>query len=159
MSPLTRCLPLVVAAALGAGACRSGPNAVAENAGPSGPGVKVAPSSANTCPCPQGGVVVASATPLDLPPTPKAPSAAQVLLEVVIPESGEISIDGKSARDDDVLRLAREAREKNPEVRVVIKADAMARHGRVIRVVDLLKQGGVNKIAFGVTPAAKAAGP
>jgi biopolymer transport protein ExbD len=27
-------------------------------------------------------------------------------------------------------------------------------HGRVVRVMDLLKQGGIGKIAFGVTPAA-----
>ena len=42
--------------------------------------------------------------------------------------------------------------EKNPELRAVIRADTTEQHGRVIRALDLLKQAGVSKIAFGVTP-------
>jgi biopolymer transport protein ExbD len=50
------------------------------------------------------------------------------------------------------MALAKSAREKNPELRAVIKADTAVTHGRVIHVLDLLKQAQVAKIAFGVTP-------
>lgn len=59
--------------------------------------------------------------------------------------------DGRSTRSA-ILPLARAAREKNPELRAVIKADASVPHGRVIHVLDLLKQAQVSKIAFGVNP-------
>ena len=50
----------------------------------------------------------------------------------------------------------RTRRQQNPELRAVIKADTAVTHGRVIHVLDLLKQAHVTKIAFGVTPAATA---
>ena len=52
------------------------------------------------------------------------------------------------------MRLARERRANSPDLRAVIHADTAISHGRVVRVMDLLKQGGIGKIAFGVTPAA-----
>jgi biopolymer transport protein ExbD len=42
---------------------------------------------------------------------------------------------------------------KSPDLRAVIRADASVTHGRVIRVLDLLKQAGISKIAFGVARA------
>ena len=41
--------------------------------------------------------------------------------------------------------------------RAVIRADTSVQHGRVIRTLDLLKQAGISKIAFGVTPVPAAA--
>jgi biopolymer transport protein ExbD len=41
-------------------------------------------------------------------------------------------------------------------VRAVIRADAAVPHGRVVHVMDLLKQADIGKIAFGVTPTAPA---
>ena len=49
------------------------------------------------------------------------------------------------------------AQAQHPDLRAVIKADAAVTHGRVIHVLDLLKQAHVNKIAFGVTPDRRAA--
>ncbi|MGH7271082.1 MAG: ExbD/TolR family protein, partial [Polyangiaceae bacterium] len=57
-----------------------------------------------------------------------------------------------------ILPLAREAQVEHPELRAVIKADTAVTHGRVIHVLDLLKQAHVNKIAFGVSPLPAAAG-
>jgi biopolymer transport protein ExbD len=37
-------------------------------------------------------------------------------------------------------------------MRVVIRADKKVEHGRVIRVLDILKQAGLAKFAFGVAP-------
>ena len=50
--------------------------------------------------------------------------------------------------------MAQAARKSNPELRCVIKADSAVQHGRVIHVLDLLKQANVAKIAFGVAPTA-----
>jgi biopolymer transport protein ExbD len=70
---------------------------------------------------------------------------------------GRAMVDGKSiASDDAILQLARDAQSQHADLRAVIKADSAVTHGRVIHVLDLLKQAHVNKIAFGVTPVAPA---
>jgi biopolymer transport protein ExbD len=73
----------------------------------------------------------------------------------VLAADGSTQIDSKPAPSDDaILAQSRAAREKNPELRAIIKADSSVPHGRVIHVLDLLKQAQVAKIAFGVSPVA-----
>jgi biopolymer transport protein ExbD len=96
--------------------------------------------------------IVSQSVPLDLP---KAASGTevQVIFSVVLAADGTTQVDSRIvANDDAILPLAREAHAKNNELRAVIKADSAVSHGRVIHVLDLLKQAGVGKIAFGVTP-------
>jgi biopolymer transport protein ExbD len=99
-------------------------------------------------------MVVSQSVPLDLP---KAASGTdvQVVFSVELYAGGEIAVDqNKLPNDDGLLPLAREAHAKNGDLRAVIKADGTVQHQRVIHVLDLLKQAGVSKIAFGVTPVA-----
>jgi len=95
-----------------------------------------------------------SAIPLELP---KAAMGAdvQTVFSIELATNGAIVVDGnRLAKDDDLFPLAKTARSKNPELRAVIKADSAVTHGRVIHVLDLLKQANVAKIAFGVAPTA-----
>jgi biopolymer transport protein ExbD len=99
-------------------------------------------------------LIVSKSVPLDLP---KAASGSdiQTVFSIVLAADGTTQIDSKSvAGDDAILAQARAAREKNPELRAIIKADSSVPHGRVIHVLDLLKQAQVAKIAFGVSPVA-----
>src|SRR5882672_8326625 len=97
-------------------------------------------------------LIVSKSVPLDLP---KAASGSdiQTVFSIVLAADGTTQIDSRSVQNDDViLGQARAAREKNPELRAIIKADSAVPHGRVIHVLDLLKQAQVAKIAFGVSP-------
>jgi biopolymer transport protein ExbD len=99
-------------------------------------------------------MVVSQSVPLDLP---KAASGTdvQVVFSVELYASGDIMVDQKKLANDDALfPLAREGHAKTPDLRAVIKADGTVQHQRVIHVLDLLKQAGIAKIAFGVTPIA-----
>jgi biopolymer transport protein ExbD len=99
-------------------------------------------------------MVVSQSVPLDLP---KAASGTdvQVVFSIELYANGEISVDqNKLANDDALLPLARDGHARNADLRAVIKADGTVQHQRVIHVLDLLKQAGVSKIAFGVTPIA-----
>ena len=99
-------------------------------------------------------LIVSKSVPLDLP---KAASGSdiQTVFSIVLAADGTTQIDSKNvAGDDAILAQARGAREKNPELRAIIKADSSVPHGRVIHVLDLLKQAQVAKIAFGVSPVA-----
>jgi biopolymer transport protein ExbD len=97
-------------------------------------------------------IIVSSALPLDLPQAAKS-EHVQVVFGLELHQNGDIVADGKKLSDDTaVLALARESVAKNKDLRAVIRADKTVQHGRIIRVLDLLKQAGVSKIAFGVTP-------
>ena len=97
-------------------------------------------------------IIVSSSLPLDLPKAAKGESV-QLVFGLELHANGDMVVDGKRVPDDKaVLGLAKTALEKNPQLRAVIRADKTVQHGRIIRVLDLLKQAGVSKIAFGVTP-------
>jgi biopolymer transport protein ExbD len=102
-------------------------------------------------------IVLNQTVPLDLPKAATGTSDVQVVFSIVLAADGRAMVDGKSiANDDAILQLARDVEPQHPDLRAVIKADSAVTHGRVIHVLDLLKQAHVSKIAFGVTPVAAA---
>jgi biopolymer transport protein ExbD len=102
-------------------------------------------------------IVLNQTVPLDLPKAATGTSDVQVVFNIVLAVDGRTIVDGKAvANDEAILPLARDAQSQHPDLRAVIKADLAVTHGRVIHVLDLLKQAHVNKIAFGVTPVAAA---
>jgi biopolymer transport protein ExbD len=97
-------------------------------------------------------LIVSKSVPLDLPKAATG-SDIQTVFSIVLVADGTTQVDSKPVPSDDVvLGMARSAHDKNAELRAVIKADSAVPHGRVIHVLDLLKQAGVQKIAFGVQP-------
>lgn len=101
-------------------------------------------------------IIVSQGMPMDLP---KAATGEQIQLvfSVELTESGKTFVDSKEVGNDEIVGvLARESKAKNPDLRAVIRADVKVPHGRVIHVLDLLKQADLTKIAFAVSPAAKA---
>jgi len=102
-------------------------------------------------------IVLNQSVPLDLPKAATGTSEVQVVFSIVLVADGRTMVDGKLvANDEAVLALARDAQSQHTDLRAVIKADSAVTHGRVIHVLDLLKQAHVSKIAFGVSPVAPA---
>ncbi|MFO0754912.1 MAG: biopolymer transporter ExbD [Byssovorax sp.] len=92
-----------------------------------------------------------SALPLDLPRV--GGGELQMIFGVELHADGAMIVDGKRVDGDaELLARASDAITKNRDLRAVIRADTAVPHGRVIRVLDILKQAGISKIAFGVTP-------
>jgi biopolymer transport protein ExbD len=103
-------------------------------------------------------IVLNQTVPLDLPKAATGTSEVQVVFSIILAVDGRAFVDGQPiANDDAILGLARDAQEQHADLRAVIKADTAVTHGRVIHVLDLLKQAHVAKIAFGVSPTAAAA--
>jgi len=97
-------------------------------------------------------IIVSQSLPLDLP---KAASGQdiQLIFGLELHSNGDTIVNGKKLENDDaIFPAAKEEHAKNPELRAVIRADTSVQHGRVIHALDLLKQAGISKIAFGVTP-------
>jgi biopolymer transport protein ExbD len=100
-------------------------------------------------------IIVSQGMPMDLP---KAASGEEIqtVFSVELSADGATRVDSTIVpNDESISKLAAEARGKNKDLRAVIRADKKVEHGRVIHVLDLLKQAGVAKIAFAVSPTAK----
>lgn len=98
-------------------------------------------------------LIVSQSLPLELPKASQGQQDAQMQLGIELHANGDLTVNGKKlANDDAILPIAKEKLAQTPELRAIIRADTTVQHGRVIRVLDLLKQGGISKIAFGVSP-------
>jgi biopolymer transport protein ExbD len=94
-------------------------------------------------------IVVTPAVPLDLPKASTS-EQLQVVLSVIVPPAGPVLVNGGATPDDAAfLSRARDALSRDPEVRAVINADGATAHRRVIHALDLLRQAGIARIAFG----------
>jgi biopolymer transport protein ExbD len=97
-------------------------------------------------------IIASQSMPLDLPKAANGQDI-QMIFGVELHANGDMVVNGKKVVNDDaLLPLAREEVAKTPELRAIIRADTTVQHGRVIRVLDLMKTGGITKIAFGVAP-------
>jgi biopolymer transport protein ExbD len=101
-------------------------------------------------------IIVQQGMPMDLPKSASG-EGMQTVFSVDLSVDGRARVDSKVVADDEsILPLARTAHAGNKEIRAVIRADKKVEHGRVIHVLDLLRQAGIAKIAFAVTPTTKA---
>lgn len=97
-------------------------------------------------------LIVSQTMPMDLP---KAATGGeqQIVFAVAIDPNGSMTVDSRPVADaKQLLELARAAKAKSMDLRAVIQADASVPHGKVVKAMDLLKQAGIGKIAFGVSP-------
>ena len=97
-------------------------------------------------------IVVSPAVPLDLPKASQS-EELQVIFSVVLPARGGMFVNGEPVSDDAaLLERARDALARDPELRAVIDADGDVPHRQVIHALDLLKQAGLARVAFGAVP-------
>ena len=98
-------------------------------------------------------IVASPAMPFDLP---KAAHAAetQVVFAVAIDVAGRVLVDGRLVTGDDDLRNTARAvlAVHAADLRTVVQAADAVPHGRVVHVLDELREAGVQHIAFGVDP-------
>lgn len=99
-------------------------------------------------------IIVSQGMPMDLPKAADANTEQlQMIFSVELTEDGRTFVDSTQIANDELVgALGREAKKKNPDLRAVIRADQKVQHGRVIHVLDLLKQASISKIAFAVSP-------
>ena len=97
-------------------------------------------------------LVMSRALPMDLP---KAATGGEVqqIFSLSLRADGCTQVDGAPAEKDEVvLGRAREALARNAELRAVVQADGSVPHSRVMHELDVLRQAGLSRIAFGVLP-------
>ena len=93
--------------------------------------------------------IVAQSIPVDLP---EAGTGEDVVttFAIAITTDGELYLDGEKKDEAGIRSKIKQARQTNQDVRVVIAADKAVSHGRVVRVIDLIRKEGVSKFAINI---------
>ena len=97
--------------------------------------------------------------PMTNPGVVELPKVGETLKQQVNPivisikKNGKIEIDGKTFKNDALLAHVKKITDKNPKQSVVIAADKKVNYGKVITIMDLLKQNEVGKVGLLLTPA------
>jgi biopolymer transport protein ExbD len=84
---------------------------------------------------------------------PKAASGAEttdLTLSLVLDRDNKLYLNGLPASEEDIAKACQEAVSKNPDVQAIIAADDGVRHGRVVRLIDLIRINGLTKFAINV---------
>lgn len=103
-------------------------------------------------------VIFMVTAPMTNPGVVELPSVGQVLKQPTAPlllsvkADKRIELDGKLMQRDELLFAVRTYLEKDPQRSVVIAADKSVDYGEVIAVMDLMKQGNVDKVGLLLNP-------
>ena len=93
-----------------------------------------------------------SGLPVNLPKAATGQQPPSESAAITITADGSISIDKQPVAQDGIRAALQKRFEKNPELLVLINADAAVQHGLVVEVMDQGRQAGVAKMAIAITP-------
>ncbi len=102
--------------------------------------------------------VVRESIEVDLPRAASGGETVGPTLAFALDREGKLFLDGAPATVDGAREAVRTAVARSPEARALISADRAVSHGRVIEVIDLVKQEGLTRFAIDVERAEGAGG-
>jgi biopolymer transport protein TolR len=102
--------------------------------------------------------VVRDAIEVDLPRAASGGETVGPTLAFALDREGRLFLDGAPATLESARQAVRTAVARSREARALISADRAVSHGRVIEVIDLVKQEGLTRFAIDVERAEGAGG-
>src|SRR2546422_2008419 len=75
------------------------------------------------------------------------------IVNIAVKANGEVYYEKKLVTLDELQKILSEACRKNTNVPVYISGDKETKHGAIIRVLDLVRRQGIQKVSFAISPA------
>lgn len=94
---------------------------------------------------------------VDLPKAATGTDQVRTTLAVTLTKEGQLYLNDEPADEDKIAKKIAADLPKNPDLQAIIAADTVVPHGRVVRIIDVVKRAGVRKFAINVDSAAAAA--
>ena len=91
--------------------------------------------------------------------TTATPDTKKDFVNISVDKAGLAFLDQKPVGNNELVQMLAAAQKTNATLRVFISGDQDARHGDVIRVLDLVRGSGIEKVAFEIREASKPAKP
>jgi len=99
---------------------------------------------------------VSSSLKLELPPSQsKVQQTEKKEVVISIDAGGKLYVQDEPVEDADLRRRVLNVSKGDPNMRVVLRADADARHRRVVYVLDTIRELGMGKVGIATTNASK----
>lgn len=93
-------------------------------------------------------ITVESGLPVDLPEAQTSVSSPTNLPTVTINSFGEVFFGGAEVAETELAGLVRQALAESGQRTVVLRADQGVLHGQSVRIMDILRQAGAERIAI-----------
>ncbi len=78
------------------------------------------------------------------------------IVNIAVTANGEVFYEKKPVNMDELQKIVSDAYRKNTNVPVYISGDKETRHGTIVRVLDVVRRQGIQKISFSISPATPA---
>ena len=87
--------------------------------------------------------------------TTATPETQRDFLAITVDKTGLVYLEQKPVGPNELVATLAARHQARPALRVFISGDQDARHGDVLRVLDLARAAGIEKVAFEVRPVTK----
>jgi biopolymer transport protein ExbD len=88
--------------------------------------------------------------PVQLPKAYTSDPSLPRSFSIVLNTKGQVYYQGKKINMEELPLQLKQSARTNPELRVVLSADEAVPHGKVMDVLDMVRQAGVTQVALGV---------
>jgi biopolymer transport protein ExbD len=88
-----------------------------------------------------------------LPSAQPPPTQVKDYVSIRIGAGNAVSFDGQYVTDDQILPRLFQLHAANPNIKISISAEGMARHGDVITVLDKVRRVGIQKVGYQIRAA------
>lgn len=85
---------------------------------------------------------------IDLPKAASAEQKPSKPLSIVVSKDGKLFLNGNPLDELALTRAVKVAEAETPGVEAILSADRRVSHGAVVRVIDLVRSAGVEKVAI-----------
>ena len=97
-------------------------------------------------------LIAASSIKVDLPQASTGESAEPTTLAITMTRAGELFLNGKPTDEASLKVFIPEVAASDPKAQAIIAADREVPHGRVVHIMDLVRQLGIYKFAINIDP-------
>jgi biopolymer transport protein ExbD len=85
---------------------------------------------------------------IQLPKASSSDTKAPQSLGVAINQAGQILLNGSVVAPEQLSSEVKKEVDRNPEIQAIISADQNAKHGDVVKAIDIIKNAGLQRFAF-----------
>lgn len=96
--------------------------------------------------------IVKPSIEVELPKAATGGDAMDTTLSIVIAPDGALFLNGEPADEDAIAGKCKTVSASDKDAQAIIAADKATPHGKVVRIIDLVRQNGVMKFAINIEP-------
>ncbi len=96
--------------------------------------------------------IVKPSIEVDLPKAATGGETMDTTLSVIVTSDGKLFLNGEPSTTEAIAARCKEVAKTDDKAQAIISADKMTAHGKVVEVIDLVRQNGVRRFAINIDP-------